>query len=95
MAPDGAEIPCSLVPDVVSFLYESFITSCVVIFVPLVPLDFLAVGQTHVIVICFWLYCGFISAAQTTKHDAHRLKGSGKELLVIWGVSQKVCLEGP
>ena len=65
MAPDGAEIPCSVVPDVVSFPYESFITSCVVIFVPLGPLDFLAVGQTHVIVICFWLHCGFISAAQT------------------------------
>ena len=43
VAPDGGEIPCSLVPDVVSFLYESFIDSCVVIFVPLGPLHFLEV----------------------------------------------------
>ena len=66
VAPDGGGIPCSLVPDVVSFLYESFIASCVVIFVPLGPLHFLEVGQTHVTVICFWLHCSFISAAQTT-----------------------------
>lgn len=75
--------------------YESFIASCVVIFVPLGPLHFLEVGQTHVTVIRFWLHCSFISAAQATftKHDAHSLKGSGKELLVIWDESQKVHLE--
>lgn len=76
VAPGGGEIPCSLVPKMVLFLYESFhclmcgdhIPGTSAIFFltfGFYMLDFLRVSQTKATISCFWWHGSFISAAQT------------------------------